>query len=311
VFPNAHGGGTFGDGGGGIFPEQFGCQPHRRAEEYFDALKRNPPPQSSKPQPKAGWGKGCGSGSGGIAGPEELKVQADAGRDAVEQALQQKADAQAIQGAVQASTGGRAGTVPQGLARFAEACLEPAKVRWEQKLARSVRSAVTFQAGQGDFTWTRRARGQAALESIFGEACPVMPGEHAPRVEVAFAVDTSGSIGEPELRTIVREATGVLKNMGGAKITVLACDATVHSVARVRRPGDIRKGLKGGGGTLFQPVFDALQRVRPRPNVLIYATDGYAFDTAALRQPAGVTVIWLIIEGGQNSVPWGEVIHVN
>lgn len=299
----------FAGAGGAIFPESFGCQPHRRAEEYFHHLKKIQA-KARKTLAKQ-LGKGCGSGAGGVTLEGEPPASDENARSEVEQALQRKADAAAVTAAVQASKSAYVGKVPAGIARHADAICAPAKVRWEQKLSRTVRSAVTFIAGQGDYTWERRARVQGALEASFGAECPVLPGEHAPRAEVAFAVDTSGSIGEAELQTIVREAAGVLRSMGGARLTFLCCDAKVHGVTRIRRPEEIRKNLKGGGGTAFAPVFEALKTQKPRPDVLIYATDGEAWDVGELEAPRGMAVIWLMVGGGRNQARFGEEIQVD
>ena len=56
-------------------------------------------------------------------------------------------------------------------------------------------------------------------------------------------------------------------------VTVLSCDAAVHTVARVRRARDVRLG--GGGGTDMRVGLAAAAELRPRPDLVVVLTDGY------------------------------------
>ncbi len=71
------------------------------------------------------------------------------------------------------------------------------------------------------------------------------------------------------------EVDGALRGLGvtGSSVTVLACDAAVHTVTRVRKARDT--ALAGGGGTDMRAGITAAAALRPRPDVIVVFTDGY------------------------------------
>ena len=196
------------------------------------------------------------------------------------------------------------GTVPAGWARWADEQLSPPKVPWRQKLARQARAAVQFQKGMVDYTYSRPSRRQASHG--YGIGKPILPTLHAPVPRVAVGVDTSGSMGQHELDQALRETNGVLMAVG-AEVEFVACDAEVHVQKKVRNWKDVRANLKGGGGTDFRPVFEAFDKAKPRPDIVIFVTDGYG--PAPVEAPANMKVIWLLV-GGNEQAPatWGECI---
>ncbi len=142
----------------------------------------------------------------------------------------------------------------------------------------------------------------------------MIPALRAPVPKVAVAIDTSGSMGAGELTSALREAAGVLAAVG-AQVTLATCDAAVHGLQRVRSVADVRKQLKGGGGTDFCPVFAAMDKAPGgRPDVLIFITDGGG--PAPAQAPHNMKVIWLLV-GEHRCKPmspwggWGEVIEVD
>jgi predicted metal-dependent peptidase len=94
----------------------------------------------------------------------------------------------------------------------------------------------------------------------------------------------------------------------------------VHTTRKVSNPKQLLDGLRGGGGTDFRPVFDELSKVRPRPDVLIFITDGGGW--APELPPPGIKVIWLLVGshkmkplrptgGTYESITWGDMIEVD
>lgn len=295
---------------------------HKTAEEYFIELKKRSEAGQlpGLGQGGQGWGR-CGSGAGneladepdGESGKNPDGSDAPQGRTEAEQHIQRKADAEQIRKAAEkgmAAGGKRAGYVPGGLVRASDAMLAPPTVSWLDKLQRAARTAVASVQGMGDFTFTYRNRMQSTLELMMGDDAPVLPGEHATMAEVVFIVDTSGSMGERQLLRICSEAQGVLQHMGGAKISFIAIDAIVQSQGRSSSIKEICENLKGGGGTLFMPAFDAIEKMKPKPNLAIFATDGYNADTLPDEPPPGLDVIWLILDG-RMPASWGEEIHIS
>lgn len=301
---------------GAIHPSTFNLKPNLTAEEYYRLLERNPPP----PQQGGGKGKQGGSGSGGEHAPGcagghcggaagnpfdgEPDEQDPAGRSEAEI---ERISRQVAEQMRQASNGSGAGNVPAGWLRWAEDVTKPPKVRWEEKLRRRLRAGVAHTAGAVDHTYNRVSRRQAGIG--YGPGKPVLPALHAPVPEVDVVVDTSGSMGDGEISAALREIAGIMASTG-SRVRFSACDAQVHSLATVTRWQEILPLLKGGGGTLFQPVFDQLMSQRRKPAVIVFATDGGCFD-----QPndPGVPVIWLLVGAHRCKVPvdWGHVIGLD
>jgi predicted metal-dependent peptidase len=91
---------------------------------------------------------------------------------------------------------------------------------------------------------------------------------------IAIVVDTSGSMGQPELDAALAEVKGVVRaaGIGSERVTVLACDASVGATTRVQRAEDVR--LVGGGGTDMRVGIAAPEGIGPAPEVVVVLSDG-------------------------------------
>jgi predicted metal-dependent peptidase len=154
-------------------------------------------------------------------------------------------------------------------------------------------------------------------------------------LEVVFMVDTSGSMGEEQLRLVDPELRGL--HARGAHITVIHCDTNVAKVHDYS-PHQSLCDFHGRGGTEFSAALLKMRELWPRPGLFIGFTDGWGgVETYAdaVRQeqgvkwyndfiardptvsPDGVDSLWLIPEGcmdpgefHRNIVPWGNVVVV-
>ncbi|MFN2506736.1 MAG: VWA-like domain-containing protein, partial [Acidimicrobiales bacterium] len=92
--------------------------------------------------------------------------------------------------------------------------------------------------------------------------------------EVLVLCDTSGSMGDVELATVLAEVDGLLKGVGLARnrVRVMAVDAAVQTVQQVTNARQIN--LVGGGGTDMGAGLAAAAKLRPRPSVVVVLTDG-------------------------------------
>lgn len=256
-----------------------------------------------------GSGK-CGSAAG-HAHEAESQLPPELGRSKADIERVRRQTAERI---VQAASNGK-GDVPGGLVRWANEQLQPPKVPWQSKLARTARRAVTFKAGATDYRRDRVARRQAAYGVLPGT--PLLPALRAPVPKVSVVIDTSGSMGDAELNRALSETAAVLKV--AQRVEFLASDAKVHEVRSVQNIRDVRKLMVGGGGTDFRPVFTALDKAKHRPDVVVFITDG--IGPAPVEPPKNMTTIWLLTgkhrrkpyvgDYGGDDVTWGEVIEVD
>lgn len=314
---------------GGLQPGKYGMPTGKTAEEYYMLLQQQQPP----PPPASFGACSCGSGAGhkldaeaglpGATGDEDGGEGSGEGEgtgdDAGGPPRGHGADVveavrQATAVSVSDASARGIGNIPGGVRRWAESRTTPPKVPWSTRLSRAGRGAVAFRPGSVDYAFTRVSRRQGGLG--FGAGRPVAPALISRTPEVAIAVDTSGSMGRSEIVRAIVEAEAIMRAIG-ATVSFLACDCAVHSIARVRNVKELEAQMKGGGGTSFLPVFRTLVDMKPKPEVLVFITDGGG--EAPLTAPKGVKVIWLLVgahrmrpftRGGQ-PVQWGEVIEVD
>lgn len=101
------------------------------------------------------------------------------------------------------------------------------------------------------------------------------PGMEKRYLDMTIAVDTSGSIGNEELKKFYDAISSTLKEFACWHVDLLFCDAKVHEKLSIENEDGLReaftKKIGGGGGTDFRPVFEAVDKTA----ILVYLTDGY------------------------------------
>ncbi len=254
---------------GFLTAKDVGLAPDRSAEEYYAGLSRLPMStggcgsESAEPQ-SVSPAIGCGSGCDGLSRSYELPPGLDLGEVGPDAARQIR---RRVAIDYRGQRTGR-GTERGDAWRWTERILEP-KIAWQPLLGTAVRRAVGWTNGNTDYTYSRRSRRQSALPNV------VLPGTRRPVPNVALVIDTSGSVDDELLGRALGEVDGALRGLGvtGSSVTVLACDAAVHTVTRVRKARDVT--LAGGGGTDLRVGIAAAAALRPRADVVVVFTDGY------------------------------------
>lgn len=301
---------------GALYPSTYKLKDGLTLEEYARLIPPPPPGSGGLPgvQPgtssQPGLAKGRCGGCAGNPVPGEPKPEHPQGRPQADVKRIQQDTAVAIRAHAASSQQNKmAGAVPAGWLRWAEGQLLPPKVRWEDKFPHMVRHAMNVTSGRCDYTYRKANRRQAGLG--YGIGSPILAAMERPIPRIALAGDTSGSMGEQEMKQIVGTAAELLKTVAaGATLEWLACDSALHSVKTVNSWQDVATELKGGGGTDFRPVFEELERRKERKvDVLIFITDGCG--QAPDRPPFSMKVIWLITAGGRRPASWGLSIFLD
>ncbi len=270
-------------------PADLGLSEGKAAEEYFailSKLRADADVQSGE----AELAPLCGSGSDGIVRSHELPPDTDAASVDPEDASHIRHRVAIDYSDHVTGRGDQAGDAW----RWARGILEP-KIAWEPLLASAVRRAAGWTNGHAEYTYLKRSRRQSAVPNI------VLPGTRRPLPNVAMVIDTSGSVDDALLGRALGEVDGALMALGVSDtcVTVLACDAAVHTVARVRHAKDAR--LAGGGGTDMTVGIAAASELRPRPDLIVVFTDGYTAWPS--QPPSGSAVIAAMLARTGQPIP--------
>lgn len=296
----------------GLWPRKFNLPDNLTAEQYYEQLSKMDVKYAyidgNSPDAKKFPGttvliEGCGSCAGRKRREEPDDDDAE-GRSESEQRRTRITIAKAMRQC------GR-GQLPSELERWADEILAPPKIPWREKLARSCRAAVAYRPGSGHSTYSRISRRQAGIG--FGPGKPVLPSYRATTPRVTFLVDTSGSMEDASLKTAMSEAQGIFE-AAGASLEVVVCDAAVHGAKKVKSIKEACAMLKGGGGSNFIPAFEQIEKARPRPSVIVAATDGDI--SVPDKEPDGISVIWLLVKNSYSRefhrpCTWGTAIEVD
>lgn len=125
--------------------------------------------------------------------------------------------------------------------------------------------------------------------------------------EIVVAIDTSGSISEVEIKQFIGEVMSIA-SIGANTLHVVFCDAKVQGWYTMSAQDEVPPfKIKGGGGTDFRPVFDALAEKGIQPAVLIYLSDGYG--DYPKKEPE-YPVLWVMTRDHQNP-PFGRVVTLD
>jgi predicted metal-dependent peptidase len=123
---------------------------------------------------------------------------------------------------------------------------------------------------------------------------------------IVIGVDTSGSIGDEELRQFAGEISAISDQAQPELIHVVYCDAAVGSTQEFGPSEPIILEPKGGGGTDFRPVFEWVSQNDIQPICLIYLTDLCCHDYPA--SPPSYPVLW--VTDSRRTAPFGETIKI-
>ena len=198
-----------------------------------------------------------------------------------------------VRAAVQAKIqGDTPGSIPGEIQLFLDKLLNP-KLPWQRILQKYVQSY-----SKSDYTWrtpNRRFFPDHHLPSLHSESL----------IDLAIAVDISGSVSDKEFQHFVSEAAGILRMMKPNKISLIQFDTEIKSIDEVRTLQELSQiTFTGRGGTCIVPVLT--WAAEKKPQLLLVFSDGFFhFYT----QEHKSRILWLIHNNPQFAAPFGKVIH--
>lgn len=186
------------------------------------------------------------------------------------------------------------GTLPAGIEQAIEEWLKPPVISWRTLLKQFL--AATIKSGSKR-SWKRPNR-------RFGE---IQKGKLSDRmISVAIAVDTSGSVGDDDLKAFVSEMKAIQSCYKGT-MTVMECDADIQKTYLLNKYKRVQRNFKGRGGTSFIPVFNYIKEKKLKTDLLIFFTDGEG-DQDYCKKP-GYPVLW-VLTTPRKKFPFGHTISL-
>jgi len=197
-----------------------------------------------------------------------------------------------------AATVDGAGNLPAGVKRLIQELTEP-QMNWRELLRMQLESTI-----KSDYTWMRASRKGWHMDAV-------MPGMKLdPMIDIAVALDASGSISETMLKDFLGEIQGIMDSFPAYKIHVFTFDTEAYSPAQYDSDNldDICDyEVKGGGGTDFTAIFDYLKKEEIEPKRLVVFTDGYPFGSWGDENYADT--VWILHGTTSIEPPWGQYAH--
>lgn len=190
------------------------------------------------------------------------------------------------------------GTIPAGLKEVIELFLAPPKIPWPKVLRSLCTRTQQSKPKRGLARPNRRLHGMGGILPFPGRT-------QDNKFTIYFALDTSGSMSAKDLEMGLTEIMNIVRTEPDVSLCVMYCDAHLHLAYDVEHVSDIDLSVVGRGGTDFNPPFlkvrEALRGDKP-PDILIYATDGYAPEPEPENR-VPIPVVWLLTPGGHIPSP--------
>jgi len=204
---------------------------------------------------------------------------------------------QAIRDAMQQAAAAAAGKTPAAISRLIKDLTE-SKVDWREVLQQNIQSVV-----RNDYSFQRYNRKSA-------HSGAVLPGlNNDETVEVAVAIDMSGSISEKEARAFLSEVKGIMDQYADYKIYLFSYDTEVYNPVTIT--SDTAHEFEeyvpvGGGGTLFECIYEHLKDAGIVPKKLINFTDGFPGNTFGDEFYCDTL---FVVKGSNVIAPFGETVQ--
>lgn len=286
----------------GLINPAYDAMPAEKIYELLRQAKGNGGGGGKQPGGSAGQGAPLtGDGSGGkphkpISDPggtgAVMRTKGKNGGKPTRAEVQQ-AEVNASMSVVQAAALAKArGQGSADIDRMAAQFVEP-KLPWQTLL----RDFVDRNAN-ADYSWRRPNPRYAAMDIYL----PMLDSKEAGHFVIA--VDTSGSVGGPELAEFRAEIASIFDTIKPTRCDVIYCDDQVKRVDAFETGDEFTMKAEGGGGTSFIPPFDYVAEQGDQPQCLIYLTDMHG---SFPQVDPGYPVLW-ISTSAIDKAPFGEVI---
>lgn len=192
--------------------------------------------------------------------------------------------------------------LPSGAKRLIDEICEP-QIPWHEHLRKAI---TTVTRGRDTHTWARPNRRKLATPPhVYWPGKAGFKGPH-----IAVEIDTSGSIGDDELKVFMGELGGILTDMEPEMVYVMYVDDHLHNnevieVDDIAQLPSVMERSGGGGGTDMTIVFQEIAERQLPVETVVILTDGYT----PFGEDTGIPTIWAMTT--DKEAPWGTTVHVD
>jgi predicted metal-dependent peptidase len=213
-----------------------------------------------------------------------------------------KEDAQRIrdeikEAMIQSASAAGAGRVPAGIQRMIKDMTEP-KMDWRQLVQQEIQSIV-----RNDYSFQRVNR-----KSMHSGA--ILPGmKEATTIDIAIAIDMSGSIGVEDATIFLSEVKGIMDQYEDFRIDLWCFDTEIYNHKTISQDNshDLEDYVpEGCGGTDFVVNWTHMKDNDIQPKKFIMFTDGYPWDSWG--DPDYCDTIFVVKGNETAQAPFGQTV---
>jgi len=229
-----------------------------------------------KESDKEGKGKGI---------PGMTKEEAQQIRDEIKEAM------------IQSASAAGAGKVPAGIQRLIKDMTEP-KISWRQLIRQEIQSII-----RNDYSFTRPNR-----KSMHSGA--ILPGmRQDTTIDVAIAIDMSGSIGVEDATVFLSEVKGIMDQYEDFSIHLWCFDTDIYNYVKITQDNSHELEEyepQGGGGTDFDINFTYMLEQGIEAKKFIMFTDG--FPCGSWGPDDQVDTVFIVKGNTEAEAPFGQTV---
>jgi len=142
-------------------------------------------------------------------------------------------------------------------------------MNWREVLRMNIQSIV-----RNDYSFSRPNRKSWHTGAIL----PGMMNDET--IDVAIAIDMSGSIGDEDATTFLSEVKGIMDQYEDYKIDIWCFDTAIYNPQTFTSDDDLMEyEPQGGGGTEFMVNWEYMKENDIQPKKFIMFTDGYPWGS--------------------------------
>lgn len=176
--------------------------------------------------------------------------------------------------------------------RALEMAFKPQPFNWRRALSKYMKSFM-----KDNYTWNKPSRAGIANGLILPSS------SQTPKINVAVAIDTSGSIGNVELELLLNHVFTILSQFKAFTVDVWCCSTKVHeetfrtfTTANKSEIKNFKIATTGGTDMSANLPFIKKKYQKKLPDVVMIFTDGYDSLNGDTETRTPYPVVWLIVD---------------